>query len=520
MTKYSLLLLICFLLLVGCNYPGGQEPQSDLSVDHLRQTLAANSLPTELSTAIIEPTQTTTPVNNEVEIIPTSSMTSISPLPTTILESNEQELRYRVHSGDTLKALASRFDVEPAQIRSDTPIPAEGFITLGQELIIPNQFMGFISLPPVLPDSEVVNSPTAAGFNTRTYLSGANGYLSSYRAKVGDLNLTGADIVELVSQEASINPVLLLALLEFRSGLVFGQPRDASVFKYPLGFNVLGWEGLHKELVIAATHLNTGYYGWREGRTTEIVFRDGKKERINPEMNAGSVAVQTLMGKLYSQQEWQQVLYGTEGLIETHQKMFGDPWARAKLVEPLFPDGVGQPAIEFPFAPGQRWSLTGGPHASWKTGSPRGALDIAPVTGEADCSVSYQWVTAPAGGVITRSLRNVVALDLDGDGYEQTGWVIIFLHIADQDRIQTGVFVNLDDPIGHPSCEGGTSTGTHVHIARKFNGEWIAAYGPLPMFLSGWEVQAGEKDYQGSLIKNGQSIIASPVGPRTSIIVR
>ena len=40
--------------------------------------------------------------------------------------------------------------------------------------------------------------------------------------------------------------------------------------------------------------------------------------------------------------------------------------------------------------------------------------------------------------------------------------------------------VQAGDPLGHPSCEGGNVTGTHVHLARKFNGEWIGAGGRMP----------------------------------------
>jgi hypothetical protein len=129
-------------------------------------------------------------------------------------------------------------------------------------------------------------------------------------------------------------------------------------------------------------------------------------------------------------------------------------------------------------------------------------------------------VTAPADGVVTRSNRNVVALDLDGDGYEQTGWVIVFLHIAELEHIPAGTPVRIDDRLGHPSCEGGNATGTHVHIARKYNGEWLTADGPLPLVLSGWQVYAGEKNYQGELRQGSQVVVASPVGPRTSIVTR
>jgi hypothetical protein len=119
-----------------------------------------------------------------------------------------------------------------------------------------------------------------------------------------------------------------------------------------------------------------------------------------------------------------------------------------------------------------------------------------------------------------RSDHGVVSLDLDGDGREQTGWVLIYLHIAEKGRIPAGTWVEAGDPIGHASCEGGFSTGTHIHMTRKYNGEWIVADGPLPFVLSGWQVHAGEKPYQGTLTRGDQTIIASTVSPYTSRIIR
>ena len=200
--------------------------------------------------------------------------------------------------------------------------------------------------------------------------------------------------------------------------------------------------------------------------------------------------------------------------------MFGDPWARAALVEPLFPAGLAQAEIELPFLPGEKWSYTGGPHLAWNTGSPEGAIDFSPVNGQPNCQVSHAWVVAPASGIVTRSEANTLALDLDGDGYEQTGWVLVFLHLADESRAPAGTRVSLDDPLGHPSCERGNSTGTNVHLVRKYNGEWIEAAGPLPFILSGWTVHPGDRTYKGSLVKGDQTVTANPAAPRTSWIGR
>src|SRR5660398_102780 len=74
---------------------------------------------------------------------------------------------------------------------------------------------------------------------------------------------------------------------------------------------------------------------------------------------------------------------------------------------------------------------------------------------------------------------------------EQTGWNLIYLHIAANERIRLGSWLNTGDRIGHPSREGGISSGTHLHMARKYNGEWVPAEGPLSFDLGGWKAKAG-----------------------------
>jgi hypothetical protein len=78
----------------------------------------------------------------------------------------------------------------------------------------------------------------------------------------------------------------------------------------------------------------------------------------------------------------------------------------------------------------------------------------------------------------------------------------------------------MNDIIGHASCEGGMSTGTHLHFARKYNGEWVTADGPIPFVLSGWTVIAGEKPYQGMLVKGDKVITADLYGQLRSLIFR
>lgn len=504
---------------LACNFPI-MATQSDTS-DDLRQTLTAMSpvVPGEETPVPIED------VNQGVSPnvgMPTESgsLIRVQKPEQPRLDDSGQWYTYLASSGDTLVAVAKRFAVEPDQINSPQFVSGEGFLTQRQELLIPNQ-MGEIRYDEfLLPDSEIIYSPSAKDFKIDEYISDANGYLNTYGEMVKGNWLSGADIVRKVAQEHSINPRILLAILEFRSGWVFDSMEADKNPDYPIGFFVPEYKGLYYELVLTATHLGVGYYGWRSGDRTFLSFPDGGLIRLSPGLNPGTVAIQNLVSKFSNQEEWREILYEPGSFVSLYEQMYGDPWIQAAQVEPLFPANLEQPNLDLPFSPGERWSFTGGPHRSWNAGSPRGALDFSPVTGEPPCTTSRAWVTAAAEGVVTRASDSVLAIDLDGDGYEQSGWVLVYLHITEPDSITPGSLVPLDEPLGHPSCERGNSTGTHIHLARKYNGEWIPADGAVPFVLSGWEVHGGERSYQGELHKGENLVTANPGGPSSSLIIR
>ena len=80
--------------------------------------------------------------------------------------------------------------------------------------------------------------------------------------------------------------------------------------------------------------------------------------------------------------------------------------------------------------------------------------------------------------------------------------------MAAQDRVATGTVVKAGDLIGHPSCEGGVANGTHVHLARRYNGEWIAADGAIPFNLDGWISSGSGVEYEGTLTRDGITVEA------------
>ncbi len=80
---------------------------------------------------------------------------------------------------------------------------------------------------------------------------------------------------------------------------------------------------------------------------------------------------------------------------------------------------------------------------------------LRPAQMKLGCVETAAWAVAAAAGLVVRTGPGLVVLDLDGDGHEQTGWVLVYLHLATKNRIPLGSWVAAGDPLGHPSCEGG-----------------------------------------------------------------
>jgi len=482
---------------------------------------------------IIFPTSTVPPfIETQAAYTPTPQGTEPSPEPTLDIPTlDAAPFLYYAQSGDMLSAVAKRFGVDESEIISDADLTQTTLIDPGTLLIIPNR----IHEPTtpniqIIPDAEIVFSATALDFDTEAYVKSQNGYLSNFRDYLGSTGwIEGHAAIDRLAIENSINPRLLLALLEFEARWVRGQPIDLLHTEFPMGFNDYHYKGMSVQMVWAINNMSIAYYGWRAGTITHIEFPDGTKLRLDPRLNAGTVAIQFLFSKLHSQSQWAQIINPEAGFPALYEEMFGDPWARADLLGPIFPPALNQPPLVLPFEPGVKWSFTGGPHNGWGQINPGiygqshsvfSAIDFAPAADRSGCIPTTTWVTAAAPGLVVRSGNGTVMVDLDGDGYEQTGWNLLYLHIANKGRVETGTWLEVDDRIGHASCEGGVSTGTHLHFARKFNGEWVTADGPIPFIMSGWRVVAGEKAYEGKLVQGDKEIIADPLSQAWSNIIR
>ena len=425
---------------------------------------------------------------------------------------------YTAQTGDTIPALAGRFNTSEAEILEANPIIPQDVSTLppGMPMEIPIYYLPLWgSRFQILPDSAFVNGPSAIDFDSQSFVDAYPGWLRDYSDYVGGKKRSGAEVVDYVAYNFSISPRLLLALLEYQAGALTELEQPDTAF-------TLGYEdpvlhsGVYLQLIWAANILNNGYYGWRRGTLLEFERTDGYLERPDPWQNAATVGIQYYFSRTQAGVAYEKAI-GAEGLFETYTKLFGTAPAEA---DPLIPGSLKQPEFLLPFPREQTWTYTGGPHTGWGKDAPFAGIDFAPPSQHSGCFTAKpeNYAIAMAMGMVTRVDTGVIILDLDLDGDERTGWSILYLHIGTRGRAKLGSILNAGESIGYPSCEGGTTTGTHIHIARKYNGEWIMADSPVPFNMEGWVTHNGSEAYAGTLTRNGVVIRASTVSENFSRI--
>ena len=428
---------------------------------------------------------------------------------------------HTVAAGDTLTRIADRYGLTIASILAANDLANPDLLEIGQVLQLPQAPVDYSPSLRILPDSRLVRSIGASGFDIKRFIQSQNGALRTMsgsvqlRASLGRTrtqDYPASEIIERVSLEYSVDARILLAFLEYIAGLVTNSAADTETEQYPLLAREespgIDRAGLYRQLSWLADNLNRGYYDWKYRGKTILEMPNGDRIFFEPSLNAGSIAVQFALAQFRSAEAWQRDI-GEAGLVRTYRRLFGDPFAEA---QPTVPSGMTQPILTLPFAKGEVWRFTGGFHGGWGNGSAWAAVDFSPPAEEGpvgSCYISSYPITAVAQGVIARLDDGVVVLDLDLDGDENSGWSILYLHLDRHDALRVGQFVEPGNILGYASCSGGFSNATHLHIARRYNGEWLpadcnrcpAGRDIPPFVMSHWRVVGLESQlYQGFMV--------------------
>ena len=498
----TFLFLALLVFLAGCERP---DPETAVFVTPGQTNIPP---PTPVLTPFsgngpLPPTPEHSPADAVAKPTYLGTPTPDAPHETAVTSNGTTTTTHTVGVGETLGYISQLYGTTIDQLQELNQLDNSNLLFAGQTLLIPSSANQVGSDFKIIPDSELVYGPAAAGFDVRHFAELYGGYLLNYQESVENQPLAGPEIASLVAHRFSVNPRLLLAALEYRAGWIT-QP-DGVVEQFPLGYRASNEPGLYAQLSWAANELNWGFYGRSEGGLNTFTLTDGTRLGYAPTINNGTAGVQKWLGAhdnaTYT--TWLQET-GPDGFWATYNQLFGNPFVYT--VDPLWPANLSQPNLQLPWNNGETWYFTGGPHGGWAAGSAWAALDFAPPADQLGCIQSDSWVTAMADGIVSRSDFGAVVVDLatadsPSDSFAGTGWAITYMHLEPRDRITVGTPVQTGDRLGHPSCEGGFSNGTHLHVTRTYNGRWVAADGEIPFNMAGWISQGLGSEYDGLLLR-------------------
>lgn len=447
-------------------------------------------MPTTATASISIPTQITIPTQ----------------IPPQVIASEDYAVFYVMQYGDRFAKLAELYGSTEADLRALNEVDYNDWFYAGSIVRIRPEAEGIPgSKFLMVSDAELINSPNAVGFDSAEFVNRQHGFLASYSENISGkeegLILTGVEILEKVASDYSVNPRLLIAVIDYQTEWITNSNPAEHTLQGSFGLGNSSCETFYCQLSWVADRLNWGYYSWKKAEISHLRTQDGQLIKIDSSLNSGTVGLQNYAASYHDLNHWQKAV-SQEGIYQVYTNFFGNPFLQS--LSSSVPIGLTQPNWSLPFEIGKEWVFTGGPHPGWGRGAAYAALDFAPIDGYG-CYASPEWVISISEGVVVRVDEGLVLVDVDGDGFEQTGWTIQYMHIANaQEAHQIGDKLNQGDKIGHPSCEGGYSTGTHVHIARLYQGEWMdAGDDVVPFVMDGWRASSENGQYDGYLIKDG-----------------
>jgi LysM repeat protein len=273
------------------------------------------------------PTPTRAPVSISIPTRnPNSSFTAPTPdAPHPLPPPREYIDQYYVQPGDTLNAIAQQYGITLEALMQANGLNETSILSVGDLINIPP-----IETDPIpgtafkiIPDSELIYGPASVAFDVDSFLSAKGGYLSNYVQDVDGTYLTGARIITRVSQNYSVNPRLLIALIEYRSSWVT-NPVPLNV-DYPLGYYDDFYAGLYRQAAWAADNLNRGYYSWRVHALGTLPLNDGTYVPMDPTINAGTAGVQYFFSLFNNRGVWD-LDVSQIGFFQTYNLLFGYPF--------------------------------------------------------------------------------------------------------------------------------------------------------------------------------------------------
>lgn len=359
----------------------------------------------------------------------------------------------------------------------------------------------------LIANDRFVFHPSLYGYSVQAFLDGTPSVLKNTTVATADGTATAAEVIEFYSYLYSINPQVLLTLLEMKQGLIAKPTAPPEEIALAMGNQDPQAYGFAKQVEWAAASLAQAFYAQPLAQVTAAGL---------PELRYETAASNALDAFVQQSPDISAASSGFD-FPDVFEQLFGEVLEVSAASKA---SATAEPAWSLPWQYGNTWYYTSGPHSdSWgnlpyyntRTSSPNSGLDFAP-GGNSGCYESSSWISTMAPGQIVHSARSLILVE------HSDGWSSYYYHVAGRDRRGTGR-VNQGDTIGHPSCDAEYNTdkdpkptGTHVHVARLYNGQ----FQPADRWnIGGWEVRSGSSNYNGTMVRNGVTKTANAV--KTSV---
>ena len=290
----------------------------------------------------------------------------------------------------------------------------------------------------------------------------------------------------------SINPKVVLTLMEMQSQLISFP--TAAALNRPLGA-LSGKQGFEEQLQDVLSQLSQRFYAYEE------LQLKGQRQQSTEAINASSFALLDLLSSNPLEQKNQAAMasdeiLGLDQFLEQFRLLFGNSDSEL-LMSPAPKNGVALDStqsmqnvtpmanviinslppsnmLQMPWRQGYSWQANGA-HSHTGSGYPLSSIDV-----------SYDWpqwgsstysVTAAHGGTVNVLSRCQVRVT------NTNGWATNYYHM-DQITVRNGQYVNPNTVMGIYAnnrntalCEGGSSTGPHLHFSLLKDGRHMSLQG-------------------------------------------
>lgn len=338
----------------------------------------------------------------------------------------------------------------------------------------------------LITDDQFVWGPNVGDFDIAAFLNGRGSPLAAY-----------ADEIGLWAGYSSVNPQVLLAVLDLRYGLVDHFPGSADQVS------------IGSQIETTALDLATAFYdhlytwgaraedGVADEPSSSLVLTDGTIVVLDAATTSGTYALQQVLSEGSDIATFEALTAPADagGFGATFADLFPgvDLLAEDNPINPT--DLPAETLFQFPFPLGDTWGFWG-PH-SWNGGTappPYSSMDF--YDGGGTCAAPPGLcAVATAAGLGLRRYSCWMEID------HGSGWTTSYYHL--QNLVGRGGQIR-NGRLGSIACEvcaGGYATGPHVHWSLKYNGAYVSLEG---VKISGWTIHVGPDPYDsGSLERDG-----------------